>query len=622
MISLLLASAAAVQAPPPESDPTDSAEVVVTATGAEQARDRTGQAITVVTREQLEQRQTVSLTDYLATTPGVTVTRNGGPGSFTGVRIRGAEAEQTLTLIDGVRVNDPSSPGGGFDFGNLLAGSVERVEVLRGANSVAWGSQALGGIVNVVTATPREGLTVRGQGEYGSKDTGYASATVAAGSGVVRGSLTGGYYTTDGVSAAATGTERDGYRQYGGSAKLIVEPVEGFGADLRLYYADTKLQLDGFAPPTYSFGDTPEYSRTQEMYGYAGLFANIGSFKNRVAFTLADINRDNFDPTFGTAPSFQGRGRTERFEYRGDWTANDAIRIVGGAEREDSHFDDLVSLKDKTGITSVYGQAIITPIERLTLTGGVRYDDHDDFGDRTTFGGNVAYRFGSGRTLRANYAEGFKAPTLYQLKSDYSPLVDGTLRPEIAKSYDLGVEQQFGTTTLGLTWFNRRTRNQIDFRSCVGATECAARPFGLYDNIARTRAQGFEAEAVLRPSEAWTINLNYSHIASRNRSPGVNLGNELARRPRDAANVSADWRSPWGVSLGGTLSLVGDSFDNAGNTVRLDGYTLAGLRAELPIGTRFAVYGRVDNLFNADYRTVSGYGTWGRTAFIGLRARM
>lgn len=616
MFSLLLASAAAVQAPlPPETDPIDSAEVVVTATGAEQRRDTSGQAITVITRDQLDQRQTISLSDYLATTPGVTVTRNGGPGSLTAVRIRGAEGDHTLTLIDGVRVNDPSSTGGAFDFGNLLAGNVERVEVLRGANSVAWGSQALGGIVNVVTAQPRDGLTFRGQGEYGSKDTGFASATVAAGSSLVRGSLSGGYYTTDGISAAAVGTERDGYRQYGGSAKLVVEPVEGFGADLRLYYANSRLDIDGFGgPPNFAFGDTPEFSKTQELYGYAGLFANVGDLKNRVAFTVADINRDNFNPTFGTAPSFQGRGRSERYEYRGDFRASDAIRFVGGAEREDSRFDDRAGLKVETGITSVFGQAVLNPTDRITLTGGVRYDDHEDFGDRTTFGGNAAVRIGSGTTFRANYAEGFKAPTLYQLYGRFGTFVFGNLnlKPETAKSYDAGVEQSLlgGQLVAGLTWFHRDTVNQIDFG-----------PTG-YDNIARARAQGVEAEAVLRPSDAWTISLNYSHIAARNRSPGVNMGKQLARRPRDTANVSADWRSPWGVSLGGTLSLVGDSFDNASNTTRLDGYVLAGLRAEVPIGDRFAVYGRIDNIFDADYRTVATYGTWGRAAFVGVRARL
>lgn len=609
MFSFLLATAAAVQAPLPDDGAVQSGEVVVTATGAEQARDTSGQAITVITREQLEQRQTVSLSDYLATTPGVTVTRNAGPGGFTGVRIRGAEAEQTLTLIDGVRVNDPSSPGGGFDFGNLLAGSIDRVEVLRGANSVAWGSQALGGIVNVVTAQPTDGLSVRAQGEYGSRDTGVASATVAAGSGIVRGSLSAGYYTTNGISAAAVGTERDGYRQYGGSAKLIIEPVEGFGADLRLYHADSRLRIDGFPAPTFAFADTAEYSKTQELYGYAGLFANFGRFNNRIAFTLADIDRDNFDPAFGAARAFQARGRSERYEYRGDFRFSDVIRIVGGAEHEDSHFDDRVNPKEETGITSVFGQAVVTPLERVTLTGGVRYDDHEDFGDRTTFGGSAAVGVGRGTTLRASYAEGFKAPTLFQL---YSAFGFEDLQPETAKSYDIGVEQRLGSTTLAVTYFRRRTPNQIDFD--LGTF--------TYGNIARTRAQGVEVEAILRPSERLTVNLNYSHIATENRSPDANLGNDLARRPRNTANVSADWRSPFGVNVGGTLSLVGDSFDNAGNSTRLDGYVLAGLRAEVPVGERFAVYGRVDNLFDADYRTVAGYGTWGRAAFIGLRARV
>lgn len=609
MISYLLATAAAVQAPLPADDAARPEDVVVTATGAAQARDTTGQAITVVTRADLEQRQTVSLSDYLATLPGVTVTRNGGPGSFTGVRIRGAEAEQTLTVIDGVRVNDPSSPGGGFDFGNLLTSSIDRVEVLRGANSVAWGSQALGGIVNVVTAQPREGLTVRGDGEYGYRDSGRASAALAAGSGIVRGSVSGGYYTTDGISAAASGTERDGYRQYGGTAKLVVEPVAGIGADVRIYYADSRLQLDGTPAPTFRLTDTRDYSKAKEVYGYAGLFANFGRVQNRAAFTLADINRDNFEPAVGRAPSFQGRGRSERFEYRGDWRAVDAVRIVAGAEHENSRFDDRAGTRASTGITSVYGQAIVTPLSRVTLTGGVRYDDHETFGDRTTFGGNAAIGLGRGTLVRATYAEGFKAPTLFQL---FGFVGNAALRPESAKSYDLGVEQALGRTTLGVTYFQRRTRNQIDFD--LGTF--------TYGNIARARAQGVEAEAVLRPSDTFTVRLNYSHIATQNRSPGANFGRDLARRPRDAANVSADWRSPWGPSLGGTLSLVGDSFDNAANTVRLDSYVLAGVRAEVPIGERLALYGRVDNLFDAGYRTVAGYGTWGRAAFVGVRARV
>jgi vitamin B12 transporter len=145
----------------------DDETIVVTATGADLALDKTGQAITIVDSETIQRRQNAALSDLLATTPGVTVSRNGGIGTTTTLRIRGAEGDQTLTLIDGVRVNDPSSPGGGFDFGNLLTGNIERVEILRGPNSVPWGSQAIGGVVNIVTARPTEVLKANVRAEYG-----------------------------------------------------------------------------------------------------------------------------------------------------------------------------------------------------------------------------------------------------------------------------------------------------------------------------------------------------------------------------------------------------------------------------------------------------------------------
>ena len=164
-------------------------DIIVTATGVPQAPETIGQAVTVIDRQTIEQRQTVALSDLLATTPGVTVSRNGGLGALTAVRIRGAEDSQTLTLIDGVRVNDPSSPGGAFDFANLLAGSIDRVEVLRGPNSVPWGSQAIGGVVNVTTMQPGYGLQARGNVEYGSFDTVFANGGVSGKSGIVSASL-------------------------------------------------------------------------------------------------------------------------------------------------------------------------------------------------------------------------------------------------------------------------------------------------------------------------------------------------------------------------------------------------------------------------------------------------
>lgn len=598
-----------------------SPDIVVVASGVDQSAAESGRSVTLIKRDEIEARQTVALSDLLATTAGVTVSRNGPLGGFTGVRIRGAEGEQTLVLIDGVRVNDPSAPGGGYDFGNLLAGSIERVEVLRGPNSVVWGSQAIGGVVNIVTRAPASGLFANGNAEYGSANQVSANGAIGAGNNTIQATATAGYLRTDGVSQAAVGTEPDGYRQFNASGRVNVDFTPDFGAEARAYYADSRLDLDGFAPPTYAFGDDAEYSKTKEFYGYAGLHGTIGPVKNRAGFSIADINRDNFDPAFGTAPSFFGRGRSERYEYQGDARVANQLRLVFGAEHEDSSYFDGFG-RFKAGVTSVYGEAIATPVDQVTLTAGVRNDDHKAWGSHVTWGASIAVRPAYGTTIQANFGEGFKSPTLYQLYGDFGTR---SLVPETAKSYEIGARQQFldGKVTLGATWFHRDTVNQIDFISCTGnpAPICVNRPFGTYDNIARTRASGIELEAVAQPIDGLSVRASYTHVDAENRSAGANLGKQLARRPQDSGSLSADYKLPFGLSLGGTLLVVGPSFDNPSNSIRLDGYTLVGLRAEYPVSERFSLYGRVENVFDETYQTVAGYGTQGRTAYAGIRVK-
>lgn len=598
---------------------------IVVVAGVPQYDYEAGRAVTELSRGEIERRQTIVLSDLLATTPGVTVSRNGGPGALTALRIRGAEGDQTLVLIDGVRANDPSSTGGGYDFGNLLAGAIERVEVLRGPNSIVWGSQALGGVVNIVTRQPQYGLSADANMEYGSEDQFSGNATLGYANDSVKAGVSAGYLRTDGISQAAFGTEADGYRQFNASGRLSVDFAPGFGADVAAYYTDSRLELDGYAPPTYAFGDTAEYSKTKEFYGYAGLRAAIGPVKNRLGFSLGDINRDNFDPAFGAAPSFFGRGRSERYEYRGDAEVMEALRLVFGAEHEDTRYFDGFDRFD-AAVTSVYGEAIVKPIEALTVTAGVRNDDHKAYGSHTSFGANLAFRAGYGTVLHASYGEGFKSPTLYQLYSAYGTR---SLAPETAQSYEIGIRQKVAgnRVTLGATLFHRDTSNQIDFQSCPAAqvtnpaTICFQRPFGTYNNIARTRAQGFELEASGYVVDDLLLKASYTHVASENRSAGVNLGRDLARRPRDTGSVSLDYRLPFDLSVGGTVTIVGASYDNAANSVRLHGYTLASIRAEMPLGEHFALYGRIENLFDAKYQTVATYSTPGRAAYAGVRLR-
>ncbi|MBI0476780.1 TonB-dependent receptor [Sphingomonas sp. MA1305] len=624
--ALALAGAAAPAAAQIAPAADNSDEIIVTAARVEQAASEVGQAVTVVTRDEIDRRQAVSVADLLSTTPGVTVTRNGSLGGFTGVRLRGAEAEQTLVVIDGVRVNDPSSPGGGFDFANLLSASVERVEVLRGPNSVPWGSQAIGGVVNVITEAPTERLKARAGVEYGYADSVFAQGGVSGRSGAFSGALTGGYLRSDGISAAADGSERDGYRQYGATARLGIDFTDGIGLDLRGYWADSKTETDGYPAPNYVLADDPSYSTAQELYGYAGLHANFVNFRNRVAFTIADINRDTYAGAGATPSPF--RGRSERYEYQGDFQPIEQVRVVGGVEHEDSRYRD-ASLRRSVGVTSVYGELIVKPIRPLTITGGVRNDDHDTFGNHTTFGADAALALASATTLRASYGEGFKAPTLYQLYSDYG---NTRLDPETAKNYDLGVEQGLlgGRATIGATYFHRDTRNQIGFRGCSRAEQgaagsiCANRPFGVYDNIQRTRAEGVEVAIGLRPVDALTVSANFSYIDSQNRTPGTSFGTDLLRRPKETAAFVVDYRLPFGLGIGGTVQIVGDSVDSDsyGNRVQVDGYALASIRAELPLGDRFSVYGRIDNLTDERYFTVAEYGTYGRAAYGGIRVKL
>lgn len=598
--------------------------IVVTATRAPEPAAEIGQAVTVIDRDLIEQRQTVAVSDLLATTPGVTVTRNGGIGGFTGLRIRGAEAEQTLVLIDGIRVNDPSSPGGGFDFGNLLADNIERIEVLRGPNSVPWGSQAIGGVVNIVTARPtvEPHLSLRAEG--GSFGTAEAVAQGSFTAGPVAASLGGGYFRTDGISAAASGAEPDGYTRYAANGRVEIALPDNIAVDLRGYYDHGRTDLDGFPPPAFTFADTSEYSKIREVFGYAGLRGTFldGRFVNRLAFTISDVDRDNFDPTMGTAPTFTGHGRIERFEYEGDLRASDAIRAVFGAESERSRYGDGLAVF-RTGIDSLYGELILKPIKPLTLTGGVRYDNHRSFGAHTTFGANAALDLG--RTiLRASYAEGFKAPTLFQLKSDFG---NPDLKPETARSFDVGIEQHLAGDVLvaSATFFRRRTRDQIDFTVCTPAIPvCAsgARPFGTYDNIARASAEGAELALDLHPVEALRINAAYTYVDAENRTPGdPDFGKALARRPKSSLAVSADYAAGHGLSFGATLRQVSDSFDDPGHFTRLDGYALADLRAAWAFRRGFELYGRIENLFDARYQTAAGYGTLGRAAYAGVRAR-
>ncbi len=596
----------------------DERDIVVTASGFEQDRDEVGQAITVIDKAELERSQTAAISEILRIVPGVRVAGNGGVGGITSVFVRGGESSQTLVLIDGVRINDPSSPNAAFDFGSLLTGNIDRVEILRGPNSVIWGSQAIGGVVNVRTAIPSEAFAVDASGEYGYRNTAKVTGNVSGTNGIFSGSAGAGYYRTDGISALAAGGERDGYRNFSANGKLEIAFTDVLSLDLRAYYNKGGVEFDD------AFGATPDTfpeTENEQFVGYVGLNANFaeGRFRNRLAYTRTDLSRDGTEPDVPFSFNvYKLRGTIDRFEYHGAFDVIDAVTLVFGIEHERTFASTFFPAGGSTApdeakfrVTSGFGQMIVRPVTGLTLTGGVRHDDYNLYGGQTSFGANFAWTPNAGRTvLRGTYAEGFRAPTLTE---SVLPFGNPALNAETAKSFDLGIEHNFldGAVRTAATYYRRTSNNQIIFSFDTFQSE----------NIARVRSEGLELELQIRPTERLEVKAGYNFVDAISRSNDGTFGNRLARRAKDSANASIDWTSPFGLALGAEALLVGDSFDNLANTVRLDGYQIVEIRAAYPVNEGLEIFGRVENVFDEDYQVVSGYNTYGRNAHIGVRAR-
>ncbi|MBC2663942.1 TonB-dependent receptor [Novosphingobium flavum] len=576
---------------------TANEEITVVGSGVRQPLDTTGQAISVLGRGELDTIQSPDLTRALERLPGVTVTRNGGLGAFSGLRIRGADSEQTLVLVDGARVADVSSPGSGFDFGTLLASNVERVELLRGANSLVWGSDAIGGVVAVTTRQP-EG--VQASAEYGAYDS--VNAALAAGikTGGLSLSANGGYARSDGFSQLASDTEADGFKQWQGGLRARVEITPNLSAFADARYARSKVGLD------FTFAN--DYVQTtRQLSGRTGLAYASDVLDLTAAYSIADTHRDYDSVTYG---GYGYIGRDEQIDVDGRWRFAPAFALVFGGTHQHDRYEGTYDARKSVNQDSAHALLDYTS-GPVNLAAGLRLDHHPLYGDVWTTGANGSVALGSGWRARGSWGEGFKAPTLYQL---YGFAGNLALRPERSQSLDAGIEHgnRAGPLHFAATVFRRDSRDLIDYDASANGG------WGGYFNVNRARATGFELEGDVRPVAAFQIHAAYSYVESVNRV----TGKDLARRPRHALTLAADWTTPLaGLAIGGDIRLVGDSFDNAANTVRLDGYAVAGLRASLPVGEHFELYGRVDNVTDAKYQTVAGYNTPGRSAYIGARTR-
>ena len=650
LLAFLLATAAPIaalaqpQAPSPDVAGSVAAttveQVVVTANRSATPADQVGQQVTVLTAPQIQLDQETSVADILARTPGVVLTRNGGPGETTSLSLRGASTDQTVVLIDGVKVNDPSSTGTGYDFANLITGDVSRIEVLRGPQSTLYGSAAIGGVVNYVTADATRPLQGDVQAEGGSYGTAYVRGGVGGKDGPATFRLNAYYNSTDSVSAfdrAFGGREDDGFHTAGASGRFTYAFTPDVQFDERAYYTWSRNEFDGFDTPSTgfsAFGDDAEFGRTQQVVDYTGLNISTlgGRLKNRIAYEYSETDRRNEEPgqeasyESGNKATFDGLGRVQTFDYEGTFAIAPQYTLVFGAQDERSQFStdspafEFPPLppptKANVSIASGYGQITGQVLPNLNLTGGVRYDAHSTFGDHVTGQASAAYVVVPGTILRASFGQGFKAPSLYQLYSPYGSL---GLRPEEANGWDAGVEQRlFGDRlVVQATYFGRDTRNLIQF------APTDTYPYGAYENVAKTQAEGAELQLDWRATRALDITANYTFDDDEDRSPGSPThGQQLIRQPKNTANLAATYVWPMKLSTSVAVRYAGNSFDtdqDTGEPVVVQTYTLVDLRASYPLRGHLELYGRLENLADKHYETTYQYGTLGRAGYAGVR---
>lgn len=573
-------------------------EIVVTATRIDAIADQTPGA-RVVTEVDIERRGAIFPADILTDVPGLSVYR-AGFGGVTSVRMRGAGQDKSLILVDGVPVNDPSQPAGGFDFAGFDLGDIERIEVLSGPQSSLWGSDAIGG---VIAFTSRELDGIRAEAEAGSFDTrrgrlqaGIADDGYALGAFVSR-------YDSEGISAAAGGTEDDGFESTVWGVNGRYDLNARVSIDGRFRHSDRLAEIDGFGPV-----DTLDTADTTDRTGYARVrVADLFGLDHQFTAAASDIER----VTVSSFPStYEGEHRLWRWQT--DSRGSGPVAYAFGLEREETEAY-LNGYSAGLGVDSAFGTLRWDVSERLVLNLGLRHDATDDFGGETTGRISAAYALDGGFTLSGAYGTGFKAPSVAYAVCDFCFVLPGTvvapLVPEQAKGGEiaLGWRSADGRFDGRATLYRLEVEDQIDGVFDFGTFEF------YYVNIDQTRTDGVELEGRAQLGGGFDLSAAYAWTDAVDEGSG----SAILRVPEQAGSATLGWS---GARLSGALTIraEGDMPDSGG--VR-DDFLTANLNAAYELNDNVTLTLRAENLADETYQQLLGYGEAGRSAYVGVRLR-
>ncbi|MCE2927435.1 MAG: TonB-dependent receptor [Rickettsiales bacterium] len=600
--------------------------IIVTATRTPANLTQIASSVTVINEEEIRRKNKQTVVELLRDVPGLNLVQSGGVGQNTRVFTRGTNSNHTLVMMDGVALNDPSDTANAYDFSNLTTDNIERIEILRGAQSTLYGSQAIGGVINIITkkgkGVPRHSAFIE-VGRYSSAKLGASSLGEV---GDTSYSVSASGSRTDGISAFSKefgGREKDGNETYSLGANLAQRINESFTAKLNARYNRTSTEFDspGSIP---NFGLRPDDdlqpdadNRQINMRASGEWVSAGGEWSQELGVSVVDINRSLiteyfdalFNPLFGRR-DYEGQRRVLDWVHRIRHFRHHDITAGIEFATEDFRTDGLkrVDVDNRAFFANdqfIYGDAF--------MNAGVRLDEHQQFGRVFTYKLAPGYRINAtGTTLKASYGTGFKAPSLSQL---YDPSSGNrNLGSERSKSLDAGFEQSLydGKLVVGATAF----RNYIDDLIGFGPS-----PLFLTLNVGKARTQGFEWNIIARPHSDLDLSANYTFTSAENRRNGT----WLLRRPKHLANIGATYRVSADSDLGMNLRYVGASRDflyssGSGAKTTLASFATFDLSANHRLTPEMSVYGRLDNLLDKRYEEISGFGQPGRGLYVGVKS--
>lgn len=574
---------------------------VVTATRGESPQVSDGLAATsVITRADLERRQVDSVQEALRGQPGINITNNGGPGKNTSVFLRGTNADHLLVLVDGVEVG--SATAGQAAFQNLSIDQIERIEIVRGPQSGLYGSDAIGGVIQIFT----RGSEADGRRSYfelggGSFDTYQGAAGVSDHGEHGWFSLNADVFDTGGIdSRTLFEPDDDGYRNISVSGRGGLDMGDFGELRVNALHADGESEFDG----NPEFDSANETETVQQVFGASWRMQAM----EMLGFQLDAGRSEDRSRNFRNG-DFRSRFDTSRNDFgaQADIDIGDH-RLSVGVDHLDERVDSTTAYDEaRREITGVYAQLLGTlgPVD-YRLSG--RSDDYEAFDNQQTGTAALGWRPTDQLRLRASYGTAFRAPSFNELF--FPGFGNPDVEPEESRSAEIGAEWSADIWSLRVAAFDTRVDQLID---TVEGPEGNFLPL----NVAEARIRGAELAAELELAD-WQLAASYTHQQPENRGDGANRGNRLRRRPDQILQLDAD-RSFGPLDAGLGIYAEGRRYEDAANSNRIGGYALVDARLGYQLSGAWRVQGRVANLLDTDYETVTTYNQTGRAYYVTLR---